>query len=71
MQAEDTGPTSDGQCLAVTVAAREPSEVADTLAASRTPDAQVWGADSDLGVQRITANREATRVTATGNVARG
>ncbi|MEU2285126.1 substrate-binding and VWA domain-containing protein [Streptomyces sp. NPDC013178] len=68
-QAEDTGLTSDGQCLAVTVAARESSEVVNTLAAGRDPDAQVWVADSDLWIQRVTADRKATRVTPIGNVA--
>jgi hypothetical protein len=62
-QAEDSGLTSDGQCLAVGVTARESSKVAETPAAGRDPDAQVWMADSDLWVQRITADRKATPVT--------
>ncbi|WP_062646523.1 substrate-binding and VWA domain-containing protein [Streptomyces maremycinicus] len=68
-RAEDSGLTSDGQCLAVSVAARESSEVAGTLAAGKDPEAQVWVADSDLWVQRITADRKATGVTPVGNVA--
>ncbi|MFJ9019271.1 hypothetical protein ACIRPU_04660 [Streptomyces sp. NPDC102259] len=68
-QAEDSGLTSDGQCLAVSVTARESSEVAETLAAGKDPDAQVWVADSDLWVQRITADHRATRVTPVGNAA--
>ncbi|MFH0178484.1 substrate-binding and VWA domain-containing protein [Streptomyces cacaoi] len=68
-QAKDSGLTSDGQCLAVSVTAHESSKVAETLAAGKTPDAQVWVADSDLWVQRITADRKATRVTPVGNVA--
>lgn len=68
-QAEDGGLTSDGQCLEIGVTARESSEVAETLAAGKHPDAQVWVADSDLWVQRITADRKATRVTPVGNVA--
>ncbi|MET7456464.1 substrate-binding and VWA domain-containing protein [Streptomyces sp. NPDC005574] len=61
--------TSDGQCVAVAVTARESYEVADTLMAGRSPDAQVWVPDSDVWVQRVTANRAATQVTAAGNVA--
>ncbi len=53
MQAEDSGLTSDGQCLEVGVTARESAKVAETLAAGKDPDAQVWVADSDLWVQRI------------------
>ncbi|MER5200998.1 substrate-binding and VWA domain-containing protein [Streptomyces sp. NPDC002755] len=68
-QAADSGLTSDGQCLAVSVTARESSEVAGTLAAGKDPEAQVWVADSDLWVQRITADRKATGVTPVGNVA--
>ncbi|MCX4760480.1 substrate-binding and VWA domain-containing protein [Streptomyces sp. NBC_01275] len=68
-QARDSGLTSDGQCLAVTVSARESSEVTDTLAAGKDPHAQVWVADSDLWVQRVTADHGATQVTVTGNVA--
>ncbi|WP_308285940.1 MULTISPECIES: substrate-binding domain-containing protein [Streptomyces] len=60
-QAEDSGLTSDGQRLETGVTARESSKVAETLAAGKDPDAQVWVADSDLWVQRITANRKATR----------
>ncbi|MER6959349.1 substrate-binding and VWA domain-containing protein [Streptomyces sp. NPDC000618] len=68
-QAEDSGLTSDGLCLAITVTARESAKVADTLAAGKDAAAQVWVADSDLWVQRITANRKATQVTPAGNVA--
>ncbi|MFF3849729.1 substrate-binding and VWA domain-containing protein [Streptomyces sp. NPDC002328] len=68
-RAEDTGLTSDGQCLAVTVRARESSEVTRTLAEGGTPDAHVWVADSDLWVQRISSDRKATRVTPLGSVA--
>jgi hypothetical protein len=67
-RAEDTGLTSDGQCLAITVTARESSQVADTLAAGRNPDAQVWVADSALWVESAT-HRKATRVTPMGHVA--
>ncbi|MER5435368.1 substrate-binding and VWA domain-containing protein [Streptomyces sp. NPDC002588] len=68
-QARDSGLASDGRCLAITVKARESAEVADTLTAGKDPDAQVWVADSDLWLQRITAGGKTGRVTQVGNVA--
>jgi hypothetical protein len=61
--------TSDGRCVAVTVAAHESYKVTDTLTAGKNPGVQVWVPDSDVWVQRITANRAATQVTSTGSVA--
>ncbi|MFF4548868.1 substrate-binding and VWA domain-containing protein [Streptomyces sp. NPDC001406] len=61
--------TSDGNCVAVTVRARDSAEVTDILSAGRKPDAQVWVPDSDVWVQRVTADGKATQVTPEGNVA--
>ncbi|MER5450697.1 substrate-binding and VWA domain-containing protein [Streptomyces sp. NPDC002766] len=61
--------TSDGRCVAVSVTARDSYKVADTLAARRKTDVQVWVADSDLWVDRITNDNTATEVTPAGAVA--
>ena len=61
--------TSDGRCVAVTVTARESYKVTDTLTAGKSPGVQVWVPDSDLWVQRITADRSGTQVTPAGNLA--
>ncbi|WP_458242571.1 substrate-binding and VWA domain-containing protein [Streptomyces sp. MAI_2237] len=61
--------TSDGRCVAVSVTARDSYKVADTLAAGRKSDVQVWVADSDLWVDRITNDSAATEVTPAGAVA--
>ncbi|MCH5674611.1 substrate-binding domain-containing protein [Streptomyces gilvus] len=68
-QAREDGITSDGRCVAVSVSARDSYKVADVLEAGRKSDAQVWVADSDLWVDRITANSAATDVTPAGAVA--
>lgn len=68
-RAQDSGLTSDGQCLAVTVKARESSEVATALAAGKDVAAEAWVADSDLWLQRITSGGKGSRVTQVGNVA--
>ncbi|MCL6672344.1 substrate-binding and VWA domain-containing protein [Streptomyces panaciradicis] len=61
--------TSDGRCVTVSVTARDSYKVADTLAAGRRSDVQVWVADSDLWVDRITNDGTATEVTPAGAVA--
>ncbi|ALV37047.1 substrate-binding and VWA domain-containing protein [Streptomyces sp. CdTB01] len=61
--------TSDGRCVTVAVTARDSYKVADTLAAGRKSDVQVWVADSDLWVDRITNDSAATEVTPAGAVA--
>lgn len=61
--------TSDGRCVTVAVTARDSYKVADTLAAGRKSDVQVWVADSDLWVDRITNDSTATEVTPAGAVA--
>ncbi|MFF4253474.1 substrate-binding and VWA domain-containing protein [Streptomyces sp. NPDC001663] len=68
-QARDDDITSDGRCIAVTVAARDSYKVADVLAAGKKTDVQVWVPDSDLWVDRITANNSAVDVTPAGAVA--
>jgi ABC-type sulfate transport system substrate-binding protein len=61
--------TSDGRCVAITVSASDSYKMADTLLAGRKPDAQVWVPDSDVWVQRLTADGAATQVTPAGSVA--
>ncbi|MFJ9118367.1 substrate-binding and VWA domain-containing protein [Streptomyces sp. NPDC102394] len=61
--------TSDVRCVTVSVTARDSYKVADTLAAGRRSDVQVWVADSDLWVDRITNDGTATEVTPAGAVA--
>ncbi|MEU6065101.1 substrate-binding and VWA domain-containing protein [Streptomyces sp. NPDC047082] len=68
-QAREQNLTSDGNCVAVTVSAQDSSKVTDTLSAGGKPDAQVWVPDSDVWVQRVTADGTATQVTPEGNVA--
>ncbi|MFJ1970373.1 substrate-binding and VWA domain-containing protein [Streptomyces sp. NPDC087903] len=68
-QARAANITSDGQCVAVTVTARDSYKVTDTLIAGKRSDVQMWVPDSDVWVQRVTANRTATQVTSAGNVA--
>ncbi|MFI6558640.1 substrate-binding and VWA domain-containing protein [Streptomyces sp. NPDC050534] len=61
--------TSDGRCLAVAVTARDSYKVADTLARGRRTDVQLWVPDSDLWVDRITADNSAVDATAAGTIA--
>ncbi|MGY0487884.1 substrate-binding and VWA domain-containing protein [Streptomyces sp. WG-D5] len=62
--------TSDGNCLDVAVTARDAYKVADTLRAGKgAADFQVWVPDSDVWVQRVSADSAATRITPAGNVA--
>ncbi|MFD8306015.1 substrate-binding and VWA domain-containing protein [Streptomyces sp. NPDC059690] len=61
--------TSDGRCVAVSVTARDSYKEADTLAARGKTDVQVWVADSDLWIDRITNDNTATEVTPAGAVA--
>ncbi|WP_371672890.1 substrate-binding and VWA domain-containing protein [Streptomyces sp. NBC_00289] len=68
-QARAANITSDGQCVAVTVTARDSYKVADALMAGKRSDVQMWVPDSDVWVQRVTANRTATQVTSAGHVA--
>ncbi|MCI3246191.1 MULTISPECIES: substrate-binding and VWA domain-containing protein [Streptomyces] len=68
-RAHDDKITSDGRCLAVTVTARDAYKVADGLAAGRKSDAQLWVPDSDLWIDRITANNSAVDVTPAGTIA--
>ncbi|MEU6252007.1 substrate-binding and VWA domain-containing protein [Streptomyces sp. NPDC047043] len=68
-RARDDDITSDGRCIAVTVTARDSYKVADVLAAGKKTDVQVWVPDSDLWVDRITANNSAVDVTPAGAVA--
>ncbi|EGX56681.1 hypothetical protein SZN_26651 [Streptomyces zinciresistens K42] len=55
-QAREADLTSDGRCVAVTVASRESYKVADALMAGRAPGAQVWVPDSSVWVQRLAAD---------------
>ncbi|MEU9056156.1 substrate-binding and VWA domain-containing protein [Streptomyces sp. NPDC048384] len=68
-QAREADLTSDGRCVAVTVSARESYEVADTLRAGKGPDAEVWVPDSELWLQRLTADGGVSAVSTVGHVA--
>ncbi|MPY63051.1 substrate-binding and VWA domain-containing protein [Streptomyces spongiae] len=68
-RARDENVTSDGRCLDVRVRARDSSEVADDLRSGGKPDVQVWVPDSDVWVQRVSADTTSTRLTRAGNVA--
>jgi ABC-type sulfate transport system substrate-binding protein len=61
--------TSDGRCLDIGVSARESSKVTEALRSGKKSDVQVWVPDSDVWVQRVTADSTATQVTNAGNVA--
>ncbi|MEV7346869.1 substrate-binding and VWA domain-containing protein [Streptomyces sp. NPDC093544] len=61
--------TSDGHCLDVSVTARESYKVADALLTGKKSDVQAWVPDSNLWVQRVTGNNDATQVSDVGNVA--
>lgn len=61
--------TSDGRCLAVTVTAGDSYKVADALAAGKKPEAQLWVPDSQLWIDRITADNGPIDVTPVGTVA--
>jgi hypothetical protein len=61
--------TSDGRCLDVSVTARESYKFTDALRSGKTSDVQVWVPDSDVWVQRVSADSTAIQVTNTGNVA--
>ncbi|MGW3951522.1 substrate-binding domain-containing protein [Streptomyces sp. NPDC004752] len=68
-RAREENVTSDGRCIALTVSAQEPAEVADTLRKGGKPDAQVWVPDSEVWVERVAADARATQVTPAGQVA--
>jgi hypothetical protein len=51
------------------VSARDPYKVADALATGEKADIQVWVPDSDVWVQRVSADSGATQVTLAGTVA--
>ncbi|WP_405623645.1 substrate-binding and VWA domain-containing protein [Streptomyces sp. NBC_01396] len=68
-RAQDDNITSDGHCVALTVTARAAYKVADTLAAGRKTDAQLWVPDSDMWIDRITAGNSAVEVTPAGDIA--
>ncbi|MFI9757539.1 substrate-binding and VWA domain-containing protein [Streptomyces sp. NPDC051963] len=68
-RAREDDVTSDGRCVAVSVTSRDAYKVADTLATGRKADIQVWVPDSDVWVQRATADSSATQVTPAGRVA--
>ncbi|WP_405926354.1 substrate-binding and VWA domain-containing protein [Streptomyces sp. NBC_00035] len=61
--------TSDGRCLDVSVTARESYKVADALLTGKKSDVQAWVPDSNLWVQRVTGDSDATQVSDVGNVA--
>ncbi|MEU2586875.1 substrate-binding and VWA domain-containing protein [Streptomyces avermitilis] len=61
--------TSDGHCLDIHVTARDSYQVTDSLLSGRKSDVQAWVPDSDLWVQRVTADARATQVTQAGNIA--
>ena len=65
----DSGITSDGRCVAVSVTAEDSYKVADRLRTGGKTDAQVWVPDSDLWIERVTANSAATDLTPAGAVA--
>ncbi|MFF7547584.1 substrate-binding and VWA domain-containing protein [Streptomyces canus] len=68
-RARDENLTSDGRCVDITVTARESYKVRDTLAAGKDPGVQVWVPDSDVWVEQISADSDATEVARVGNVA--
>ncbi|MFF4507741.1 substrate-binding and VWA domain-containing protein [Streptomyces sp. NPDC001401] len=68
-QARRSNITSDGRCVAVTVTARDSYKVADALAAGKKPGVQLWVPDSDLWIDRITADNGPIDVTPVGAVA--
>ena len=68
-RARDQGVTSDGRCLDIEVTARDSYKVADALRTGKPSDAQIWVPDSDVWVDRVTADGRATQVTTVGNVA--
>ncbi|KAB2971610.1 VWA domain-containing protein [Streptomyces sp. SS1-1] len=68
-RARRAGLTSDGRCVAVTVIAREPHQVATALTADEDPGAEVWVPDSQAWVQRLTANGGSAEVSTIGHVA--
>jgi len=68
-RARDQGVTSDGRCLDIEVTARDSYKVADALRTGKPSDAQIWVPDSDVWVDRVTADGRATPVTTVGNVA--
>lgn len=68
-QAREADLTSDGRCVAVTVSSRESYEVADTLLAGKDPGAEVWVPDSELWLQRLTADGGTAAISTVGHVA--
>ncbi|MFK4101667.1 substrate-binding domain-containing protein [Streptomyces sp. NPDC019531] len=68
-RARDENLTSDGRCVDITITARESYKVRDTLVAGRDPGAQVWVPDSDVWMEQISADGDATEVARVGNVA--
>lgn len=68
-QARDDSLTSDGRCIDVEVSALDSYKLADTLLAGKKTDVQVWVADSDVWIQRVTGDTKATEVTPVGSFA--
>ncbi|GHH28711.1 substrate-binding and VWA domain-containing protein [Streptomyces lanatus] len=68
-RAREADLTSDGRCVAVTVSPREPYKVTDTLLAGKDPGAEVWVPDSEVWLQRLTANGGTADVSTVGHVA--
>jgi hypothetical protein len=68
-RAHDENLTSDGRCVDISVTARESYKVRDTLAAGKDPGVQVWVPDSNVWVEQISADTDATEVARVGNVA--
>ncbi|QOV39754.1 VWA domain-containing protein [Streptomyces ferrugineus] len=68
-RAREADLTSDGRCVAVTVSAREPYKVTDTLLAGKDPGAEVWVPDSEVWLQRLTATGGTADVSTVGHVA--
>jgi len=68
-RARDDDLTSDGRCVVVEVTARDAYKVTNSLLAGEKPDMQVWVPDSDLWVQRLTADSGAAELSQVGNVA--
>ncbi|WUW11636.1 substrate-binding and VWA domain-containing protein [Streptomyces sp. NBC_01465] len=62
--------TTDGQCMDITVTARDSYKVSDALSTmSAKPDFEIWLPDSQLWVQRAQATGKSVPITASGNVA--
>lgn len=68
-RARDNSLTSDGRCVDVKVSALDSYKFTDTLLAGKKTDVQVWVADSDVWLQRISDAAKATEVTPVGSFA--